>query len=919
MSNCYFVKLTLAAKNIFVVCVFLVLSGFSAERIQAQTETIPAGSIIIDMGVAPQTINNSLRPYGLVYRLLQERVPVIWSINDAKVKDGVDFTIGSRQFRGGPFIIRAENRTTAIDNIINTWGGVVTFTTTAPVTVPVYLTLKNVPRWTMDKAKGSLVVPYFTNAGIPAAAYGGPASNWKDAADLDCCDDVLNLPHADPIWSTHQRLVSWNLDCKSAIWSACHAVSALENMVNPLNRAEQANFLTVKDPAWTGTSGNYTISNSLILWGSHSGGSPVAANDEYRYRLHSDPISQFIGKIDAATQNGSEQIYIPRQGIVANASTYSPSAVARWNPGAKIIAFDPTQVNVTNPDLTDLKNVASVLVYGRGYDDPNRGLVMYEGGHSHNKGTAGDVAAQRAFFNFGLLAAWDKGVTPQIGPIPSLVYSGESYPLSFTVVPNSPPVAPSSYTVTWSASCGGTFLPNNTDPNAVYIPPVSNSPINCVITATIEDDCGRISFNSQAVVVQCNIQVTSVVTNPCFGSNNTGVIDMTITNGSGPFIWSWTRTEGGSGNGTGTSITGLNVGTYSVTVTANNGTGCPYTFNTTLTHSPQIIINATPVQVTCNGAATGGINVSVSGGTPGYTYSWNDGPTTQNRSGLAAGSYTLTVTDSKGCQAVQNIEITQPNTISINADITNSDCLNANNGQISLTVNGGTPGYTFLWNDGNSNQNRTGLAPGTYSLTVTDANNCTATLSNLVITEPATAIAINETHTNLLCNGDANGTIELTVSGGTPGYNYAWTKTGNPIFNADTKDLSGLTAGTYNVTVTDANGCQALLSVTITQPTAIAISYETTKPTCPPDADFNGFDGEIVLTVTEGTGPYTFAWTASGTGVVPPALQNNQNLITLPAGGYTVVVTDANGCEATATITLTPQNQNPASPPSINN
>jgi hypothetical protein len=148
-------------------------------------------------------------------------------------------------------------------------------------------------------------------------------------------------------------------------------------MVNPADRTQQANFLTIKDPAWTGTTGNYALSNSLILWGSHGDGTPP-----YTYRLPADPISQFMGVMDGAMLNGSERIYIPRQGTAATASTYSASAVSRWHSGVRVLAYDPTQANVTNPDTVGFSNVAAGVIYGRGFNDDNRGYVMYEAGHT---------------------------------------------------------------------------------------------------------------------------------------------------------------------------------------------------------------------------------------------------------------------------------------------------------------------------------------------------------------------------------------------------------------------------------------------------------------------------------------------------------------------------------------------------------
>ena len=313
---------------------FLFLICFSSLSTKAQTETLSTGSFIINMGATnPNTVANGLKPYGLVYDLMRNyNVPIKWVISQTKLKDGVDFIYNGVSYKGGTFIIPAEYRSAAVNARITFWTGlgVAGATTTSPLTVSVTQTLTAIPKWTLDSQNGAKAEAYLINAGITNAVFPG-AYNWKAPAALDCCDDFFVMPHADPVWATHSRLFSWNLDCKGSIWAACHATSALENMVNPLNRAQQTNFLTKKVAGLQGTSGNYALSNSLILWGSHSGGSIP-----YIHQYPNDPIAQYLGPTDAAHQNGSEQIDVPNQ-----------SATGGWNPGAKIIAYDPTQANVT--------------------------------------------------------------------------------------------------------------------------------------------------------------------------------------------------------------------------------------------------------------------------------------------------------------------------------------------------------------------------------------------------------------------------------------------------------------------------------------------------------------------------------------------------------------------------------------------
>ncbi len=788
------------------------------------TQTVETGSFIINMGVTPQTVANGIKPYGLLYELFStHKVPVLWSINPSKVKDGADFTYNGVDYKGGTFIVPSAYRNAAVNATISAWQtkGVVGITTTSPVMVPVYRTLRAFPKWTLDFNKGSIAVPYFTKAEIPPAAYGGSSSSgWKTPAQLTCCDDLFIMPHADPYWATHERLFSWNLECKGGIWAACHAASALENMVNPVSRTTQTNFLTVKDPAYTGTSGNYALSNSLVLWGSHGDGVPP-----YTYRLHDDPIAQFMGTADAAMLNGSERIYLPRQGTSGDPNIYSMAAVSRWNPGAKVIAYDPDMTNVSNPDLSTFKNVAAAIVYGRGFDDPNRGYVMYEGGHTHDGTGTANVAAMRAFFNFSFLSVNEKAVVPDISGsgVPDIIVSGNPAGFNFSL-----PVGenPADYTLAWSSTCGGSFSNAATNPTT-FTPPVVTTSTPCIITVSITDLCGRVFTNSKVVSINpCIPTVTPSVTPPlCNGSSN-GQINLDISGAPGPFTWNWSRVSpSGTGSGSALPITGLSAGTYNITIT--DGLACTATLNVLVGQPNVLTVSPSPTNYLCFGE-TGAVNITVNGGNGGNTYSWT-GPggytaSTQNIDNLEAGTYALTVTDSKGCTASTSSNVTGPlSALAVTLDnTTNVTCFGQANGVINLTPLGGTSPYLYNWNDGSMASDRTGLSPGTYTLTVTDANGCQATLSQS-ITQPL-ALTLSAVKTDPSCPAtasaplNADGAITLTVAGGTAAYSYAWTASGGgliPSGQADDKDLTGLVAGNYSVLVTDANNCTANLSITL--------------------------------------------------------------------------------------------------------
>ena len=856
------------SKHVRLLSFILAIASFSPISF-AQVETIAPGSFIINMGVTPQTINNGLRPYGMIYDLVKNHlVPIKWVINPAKSANGIDFSHNSIDYKGGTFIIPAAFRTAAVNARITYWQsqGVVGATTVAPISVPVYVTIKAVPTWTLDDQNGAIAQGYLNNALIPASAY-----NWLAPSALSCCNDIFVMPHADPNWPTHGNLYDWNLTCHGAIWLACHAGSALHDLFNPANPSQQMNFLANKTGVASG-SGPY-FENSLVLWGNHDDGTPP-----YSYAYPTDPIMQFMGTIDGATQNGSEQIFLPK---------------SSWRAGAKIYTWDPTHSDV--PSLSP--GPAALMVAGHAFDDPERGLVMLEAAHSHNKSTGPDnIAAQRAFFNFSIVNAIEKAVIPDLSQVPDTMYSGVGTPLTFTLPPGK---LISNYTITWGSSCGGSFS-TPTNQNTNFFPPTTSFPTACFISVTIIDACGRTFRDVKSVIVGCRMNVTKTITNPsCTPGSTNGSINMTITNGSGTYTWNWSRVSpSGTGSGSGTIINGLSVGTYNVTITDNSG--CSKTFQSIVSPSP--VINASRVvqDALCNGESSGAINVSVSGGSPAFSFNWGGGITSQNRNNIPAGNYSLTITDTKSCTAVLNSTVNQPALMSLSLTPTHVLCNGQNTGAIDLSVSGGTGSKTYLWSNGASTQNISNLIAGNYTVTVTDANNCKKT-ANVEITQPANAIGLSSVNTNVDCKSGSTGAIDLTVTGGTADFAYLWSN------GAMVEDLSGISAGVYTVTVTDANNCNATLQINITEPSALNLSTSITKATCTTTSD-----GAINITVTGGVMPYVYDWADL------PGTSNIEDRTALLSGNYTITITDQNGCTYNSNITVGATQTTPSPPIGIN-
>ncbi len=392
------------------------------------------------------------------------------------------------------------------------------------------------------------------------------------------------------------------------------------------------------------------------------------------------------------------------------------------------------------------------------------------------------------------------------------------------------------------------------------------------VTVTEANGCkvsGAVQVGAPAPLV-----LTAVPTNVrCAGEMN-GSIDVEVTGGTPAYTFLW------NDGATSEDRTGLGAGSYSVTVTDANG--C--TDNTTIqiTEPAALEVEERITNVACNGEASGSIVLTASGGTPGYTYVWADGPTGRIRNNLSAGSYTVTVTDAAGCNLVAAYPVTEPTAIMLTGQTNNVDCFGGSDGAIDLTVLGGSPSYIYRWNTGATSEDLAGLSAGTYSVTVTDGNECIASTS-FTITEP-TDLLLNAVPTNVSCGGGNDGAIDVTTSGGTQPYTFAWSN------GAATEDLSGLVAGTYTLIVTDANGCTESITVTIGEPLALNGFAQITPVACQGEAT-----GAINLTAERGTPAYTFAWS---NGAV------TEDISGLTAGNYTVTITDANNCVLVQTYTV---------------
>jgi hypothetical protein len=403
------------------------------------------------------------------------------------------------------------------------------------------------------------------------------------------------------------------------------------------------------------------------------------------------------------------------------------------------------------------------------------------------------------------------------------------------------------------------------------------------VTVTDDEGCSATASVTITQLVQIVLSISKAHVS-CFGGND-GSATVTVSGGTAPFTYLWNTVPAQ----TTATATGLTAGTYSVTVTDDEG--CSATASVNITQPAQIGLTITKADVSCFGGNDGSATVTVSGGTAPFTYLWNTIPAqaTATASGLTAGTYSVTVTDDEGCSATASVNINQPAQIGLTITKADVSCFGGNDGSATVTVSGGTAPFTYLWNTvpAQTTATASGLTAGTYSVTVTDDEGCSATAS-VTINQPA-QIGLTITKTDVSCFGGNDGSATVTVSGGTAPFTYLW----NTVPAQTTATASGLTAGTYTVTVTDDEGCSATASVNITQPAQIGLTITKVDVSC-----FGGNDGSSTVTVSGGTAPFTYLWNT-----VPA--QTTATATGLTAGTYTVTVTDDEGCSATASVTIT--------------
>jgi gliding motility-associated-like protein len=406
-------------------------------------------------------------------------------------------------------------------------------------------------------------------------------------------------------------------------------------------------------------------------------------------------------------------------------------------------------------------------------------------------------------------------------------------------------------------------------------------------TVTVTDANGCIATADIALTDPPLLTAAVVGTDPLCNAGSDGSADLTTTGGTGALTYLWDDVAASTSE----DIAGLTVGTYNVTVTDANG--CTATDQVILSEPTAIVLTPAFVASTC-GQANGEVSVSAVGGTGTYTYLWDDASaaTTATLTGLLAGIYNVTVTDTQGCTESTPVTITDGAAGTLTTVLDNNvSCFGVCDGGATVTIVGGTGPFIYLWNNGETTLAASALCVGINTLNVTDANGCIVAVT-VTITEPALLTTAITSSTDPLCNGVCDGTADLTVAGGTGALTYLW----DDLAATTTENISGLCGGTFNVTVTDVNGCTETNAVTIIEPTLIVLNSTNTIANC------GQADGSVNAVATGGTAAnlHTYEWTDASGNVV----SSNMFAQNLLAGTYTLTVTDDNSCVATVTETI---------------
>jgi len=465
--------------------------------------------------------------------------------------------------------------------------------------------------------------------------------------------------------------------------------------------------------------------------------------------------------------------------------------------------------------------------------------------------------------------------TVRVRPGPSLLFSPadtfsvckeNSSPLSVQASGGQAP-----YSYLWSTGATGSSIAvqANSTPGAIDF---------YAVTVTDAEGC----FSADSARINTTVSIDSLrrfVANVSTCAGSDGSITLVPLAGASPFAYQWQGSNGIRGDTAGLAdtlrILNLPQGSYRITVTDNSEEACSLVLRSVIVNGPGAVVQGISLeQVSCAGAANGKACLDVFGGTP--TYLWSNNDTASCATGLAGGTYSVTVSEGICESVIEDIIILEPDSLKAVASLQPPSCFALNDGSIQLDVFGGAPSYTYLWSNGSTARNPAGLAGGAYTVTITDSNNCKL-IHTFNLPAPSPVAVTLDTLAAVSCYGLADGAIKIQAEGGMPPYQYRWSNgSAAPL-------IVNLPHASYTVTATDFNGCQRVQAYTVSEPAPVSLSLvELTQPECVGDKN-----GAIAVAASGGTAPYQYSWSEMGV---------DSFLTNLPVGIYYAYATDANNC-----------------------
>ena len=401
------------------------------------------------------------------------------------------------------------------------------------------------------------------------------------------------------------------------------------------------------------------------------------------------------------------------------------------------------------------------------------------------------------------------------------------------------------------------------------------------VTITDANECTDLVTIEVSEPAPINLGVDK--TDETIAGANDGTATANVSGGAGGYTFNW------SNNATTPSVTNLAPGNYSVTVTDQNEctNEVDFVIQQGAVDCGQLSLELEPVATRCMDSNDGSINATPIGGTGNYQYNWSNGMSTRNIINLSSGTYQLTITDQLGCSLSKATIVNAPSALTATISATENPAASApSGGTASVSASGGVGNYFYQWSNGGTTATIDGLSADIYSVTVFDNNECTWTGSIEVTDEEidCSNLNLNITSNNISCHGAADGFINALASGGSPEYIYQWDN------GMNTAAINNLTAGTYQVTITDINGCSIIENVQITEATPIIPNISASSDPC------NSVGGTLSVDPNGGESDYQVNWSNGVTDFNNDITQN---------GDYQVTITDAAGCTAIDAASIT--------------